>query len=256
MKHLLLFSMATATCVIGFSQADTTLIYFSGYQETTKDNADSYIKFYKQDNVLHGKQYFMRTGTLKSEGNYGEEKNGKLIGPVKYYSEKGILISIQLYNDSSEAVERTYYYDDGKKQSWILAGAQGKSDQKCWDRAGNEKLNCVIEKEARFKGGASGWSSFLEENLDASIAAESGAPVGHYAVTVQFIVSKDGAVSNVKPIGTPAGCPPCATEVVRVLNAGPNWEPATVNDEPVLYQAIQKITFVVEEEKKRRRKRN
>jgi hypothetical protein len=41
-----------------------------------------------------------------------------------------------------------------------------------------------------------------------------------------------------------------------VLNAGPNWEPATVNDEPVLYQAIQKITFVVEEEKKRRRKRN
>jgi hypothetical protein len=72
-----------------------------------------------------------------------------------------------------------------------------------------------------------------------------------YPVKVQFIVSKEGYVSNVKAIEIPADCKACAKEAVAVLTASPAWEPAIQNNVPVIYQAIQHITFQVAEGRKR-----
>jgi protein TonB len=110
------------------------------------------------------------------------------------------------------------------------------------------KIFYKVEKEARFPGGLEAWKKFLERNLNANVAADNGAPIGSYTVKVQFIVDREGVISNVQAIEVPKACPGCGAEAVKVIKKGPNWEPAIQNDRKVNYQAMQFITFQVAEE--------
>jgi len=111
-----------------------------------------------------------------------------------------------------------------------------------------DKVFTKVEKEAKFPGGPEGWKRYLERNLNANVAAEDGAPMGNYTVKVQFIVDKEGAISNVQAIEVPKACPSCGPEAVKVIKKGPKWEPAVQNGRNVIYQAIQYVTFQVAEE--------
>lgn len=102
-----------------------------------------------------------------------------------------------------------------------------------------------VEKEARFPGGMEGWKKYLERNLNANVAADDGATSGNYTVKVQFIVDKQGGISDVQAIDIPKACPACGPEAVRVIKKGPKWEPAIQNGREVIYQAVQFITFQV-----------
>jgi len=104
-----------------------------------------------------------------------------------------------------------------------------------------------VEIEAKFPGGPEAWKKFLERNLNADVAANEGAPVGNYKVKVQFIVDKSGAISNVEAVEVPKECPGCGPEAVAVIKKAGTWQPAFQNGRNVNYQAIQYITFRVEE---------
>jgi protein TonB len=111
-----------------------------------------------------------------------------------------------------------------------------------------EKTFYKVEKEARFPGGMEGWKRYLERNLNSNVAADDGAPTGNYTVRVQFIVNKEGEISNVEAIEVPKDCPGCGPEAVKIIKKGPRWEPAVQNDRKVNYQAVQYVTFRVSEE--------
>ncbi len=111
-----------------------------------------------------------------------------------------------------------------------------------------EKTFTKVEKEAKFPGGMEAWKKYLERNLNANVAADDGAAMGNYTVKVQFIVDKEGGISNVRAIEVPAACLHCGAEAVKVIENGPEWEPAIQNGRKVIYQAIQFITFQVAEE--------
>jgi periplasmic protein TonB len=111
-----------------------------------------------------------------------------------------------------------------------------------------DKVFTKVEKEAKFPGGPEAWRRYLERNLNANAAQEDGAPAGNYTVKVQFIVDKEGNISNVQAIETPKACPSCAAEAVKIIKKGPKWEPAVQNGRNVIYQAIQFVTFQVQEE--------
>ena len=104
-----------------------------------------------------------------------------------------------------------------------------------------------VEHEAKFPGGLEAWKKYLERNLNANIAADNGAPAGLYTVTLQFVVDKNGMISNIETVQVPNACPDCGNEAIRVIKKGPKWEPAIQNGNKVMYQAIQKITFQVVE---------
>lgn len=108
-----------------------------------------------------------------------------------------------------------------------------------------DKVFTKVEKEAKFPGGPEAWRKFLERNLNANVAADDGAPAGNYTVKVQFIVDKEGSISQVQAIDVPRACPSCGPEAVKVIKRGPKWDPAVQNGRNVIYQAIQFITFQV-----------
>lgn len=103
-----------------------------------------------------------------------------------------------------------------------------------------------VEVEASFPGGVQAWRTFLERNLNASAPVDNGAPSGQYLIIVQFIVNKDGTVSNIKPL-TRLGYG-MEEEVVRIIGKSGSWIPAMQNGKPVKAYRKQPVTFMTSEE--------
>lgn len=103
-----------------------------------------------------------------------------------------------------------------------------------------------VEVEASFKGGEAAWRKYLERNLNASAPVDNGASPGSYTVVVQFIVDKEGRISDVKALTNHGSG--MEDEAVRVIKRGPAWEPAIQNGRQVKAYRRQPITFVVSEE--------
>jgi hypothetical protein len=239
---------------IAIAQSDTTYFYLGKTGATTKDSAHTYIKFYRDGDAWYGKAYDSKTDRLSSEGHYKEVNYKTPIRTFKNYAADGNLEDVATYNDESKIQERTYYWKDGKKKGLIHYIPNGANEQKCWDSTGKEIKPCVLEVEASFPGGQSAWVKFLERNLNANVAADSGAPEGMYTVTAQFVVDKNGRLANIKATDIPKLCIPCGREVERILRMSPDWVPAVQGGRPVFYQAIQKVSFQVIEERRRRRR--
>ena len=112
-----------------------------------------------------------------------------------------------------------------------------------------EDENKVFEKveiEAAFPGGESAWRKYLERNLNANTPVDNGAPEGSYTVWVQFIVDKEGNISDVKPL-TSHGYG-MEDEAAKIIKKGPKWTPAQQNGRQVKAYRKQPITFVVQAE--------
>lgn len=102
----------------------------------------------------------------------------------------------------------------------------------------------TAQQQPQFPGGNDGWKTFLENNLDASLPAKNKAPKGIYTVTVSFLVDENGKVSDVKAVNDPGYG--TAAEAVRVIAKGPNWVPAVQNNQKVVFEEKQNISFSVD----------
>src|SRR4051794_15744164 len=106
--------------------------------------------------------------------------------------------------------------------------------------------------QAKFPGGADGWAKYLQHNLRAEVGAENLKVKKHHTerqtVIVSFLVDKAGKISEVTVANPKEVHPKLAEEAVRVIKVGPDWVPATINGEPVIYRQIQSITFEVSAE--------
>jgi len=115
----------------------------------------------------------------------------------------------------------------------------------------NDDDNKVFEKveiEASFSGGVNGWREFLQKNLKSTVPLDSGASAGTYTVITQFIVHKDGSISNLKALTSHGHG--MEDEVLRVMKKSPNWIPAMQNGHKVAAYRKQPVTFVIAEDPK------
>ncbi len=90
------------------------------------------------------------------------------------------------------------------------------------------------------------WGKYLQRTLNSSTPVDNGAPSGSYTVVVQFIVDKEGNISEVKP--TTSHGYGMEEEAARVIKRGAKWKPAIQNGRQVKAYRKQPITFVVSEE--------
>ncbi|MEP7374869.1 MAG: energy transducer TonB [Chitinophagaceae bacterium] len=133
--------------------------------------------------------------------------------------------------------------DEGIVAPAVIDDGKGIVEEKKEDE---NKIFEKVEIEASFKGGESAWRKYLERNLNPSAPVDNGAPEGLYTVYVQFVVSKDGSISDVKAL-TNHGYG-MEAEAVRVIKKGPSWTPAIQNGRSVNAYRKQPITFQVQSE--------
>lgn len=102
-----------------------------------------------------------------------------------------------------------------------------------------DKVFTKVENPAEFPGGPDGWRRYLERSLQYPESAQENGTQG--VVRVQFIVDKEGNISEVQALNSPGDG--LAEEAVRIIKRGPKWRPAEQNGRKVIYRHIQSITF-------------
>ena len=96
-----------------------------------------------------------------------------------------------------------------------------------------------VDESAEFPGGIEGWGKFLSTNLKYPNQASKLGVEGR--VFIQFIVEKDGSLSNIEVLkGIGAGCD---KEAKRVVTDSPKWIPGKIAGESVRQKYIQNIYF-------------
>jgi len=96
-----------------------------------------------------------------------------------------------------------------------------------------------LERKPEFSGGETALYRWLGENIIyPAEAAEEGV---QGRVVVEFIVERNGEISNVK-IVRPRH-PALDAEAMRLIKAMPRWEPDCLNGEPVRVSQTLPITF-------------
>ena len=110
------------------------------------------------------------------------------------------------------------------------------------DNEDYDKVFTKVENPAEFPGGQDAWRRYLERSLQYPEAAQENGTQG--VVRVQFIVDKEGNISEVQALNDPGEG--LAEEAVRIIKKGPKWKPAEQNGRKVIYRHIQSITFRLE----------
>jgi periplasmic protein TonB len=95
-----------------------------------------------------------------------------------------------------------------------------------------------VEIEAEYPGGASAWQRFLNRNLRYPQEAIDNEISG--SVVVQFVVDKEGNVSNVEAVSGPEAL---AAEAVRVIKKSGKWTPAVQGGRQV--RSLKKQPFII-----------
>ncbi len=109
-----------------------------------------------------------------------------------------------------------------------------------------------VEEEVSFPGGENAWLQYLQKNIDTNIPTKKKAPAGTYTVIVQFILDREGNISDVRAL-TNHGYG-VEDEVLRVIKKTSRWTPAKQNGRIVKAYRKQAVTFQVEGKKKKKNK--
>ena len=122
-----------------------------------------------------------------------------------------------------------------------IGGSTGILDKKITNE--DDEIRTTVDVPAKFEGN---WVRFLQTNLNAETPVNNGAGPGRYSVVVQFVVDKEGNVSDIKAL-TNHGYG-VEEEAVRVLKKAPKWQPAIAAGYTVKAYHKQVIVFEVVEE--------
>ncbi|MFK5857102.1 MAG: energy transducer TonB [Bacteroidota bacterium] len=93
-----------------------------------------------------------------------------------------------------------------------------------------------------FPGGMSNLMSFLGKNIRYPAIAKNNNEQGR--VFVNFVVEKDGSISNAKVVSGVS--PTLDAEALRVINAMPNWIPGTQKGKPIRVTYNLPVKFTIQ----------
>lgn len=111
------------------------------------------------------------------------------------------------------------------------------------DEEDYDKTFTKVEIESEYPGGNGAWARYLNKNLKYPQEAIDNEIQG--TVVVQFIVDKEGNVSDVEAVSGPQEC---RDEAIRVIKKSGKWTPAVQNGRQVKSYKKQPIVFKLESE--------
>ena len=111
------------------------------------------------------------------------------------------------------------------------------------NKADNDTVFQICEVMPEFPGGTEKFMAYLSENIKYPEEAKDKNISGR--VFINFVVEKDGSVSNVKVMRSIGGG--CDEEAVRVVKAMPKWKPGMQRGKPVRVSYVLPVTFKLNE---------
>ncbi len=101
------------------------------------------------------------------------------------------------------------------------------------------KIYTVVNQQPDFPGGEKALVAYIKNNLKyPSFASENGI---QGRVTLSFVVEKDGSISNIEILRSPAE--ELSQEAIRLVKSMPKWKPGVLKGENVRVKYVLPVTF-------------
>lgn len=143
------------------------------------------------------------------------------------------------------AVKQDGNDDDGVVAPPVRDGGKGVTEVAKKDETDYEGFFVKVEIESGFPGGPGAWARYLNKNLPQYYTGDVTDRNIQGRVVVQFIVDKEGNISDVQGVEGPKELWPIAEKVIR---ASGKWTPAVQNGRQVKSYKKQPITFQLQTE--------
>ena len=111
------------------------------------------------------------------------------------------------------------------------------------DKPDNDTVFSVCEEMPEFPGGTEKFMEYLSSNIKYPEEAKEKGISGR--VFIQFVIEKDGSVTNVKVMKGIGAL--CDDEAVRVVKSMPKWKPGKQKGKPVRVNYILPVSFKLDE---------
>ena len=105
-----------------------------------------------------------------------------------------------------------------------------------------DQIFTIVEQQPEFPGGEAALTEYIKKNIRYSVIASESAIIGR--VTLSFIIEKDGSISNIEVMRSPAE--ECSYEAIRVVKSMPKWKPGKQRGKTVRVKCVLPITFRLE----------
>ncbi|WP_018630273.1 energy transducer TonB [Niabella aurantiaca] len=213
------------------------------------------IDYYPDGRVQQVKHYThnIQDGLTQQWNRMGQQTDSIIYaqGTVAFKKEfryfKKNITANEIITDSVRNTMQNISYDTtGRKiRAFIFSGNKG--IEKIYHTDGTvtdgDSLYTREQKEAEFPGGLNAWATYLTRSLDVFRPIRNGAAPGKYQVMVQFIIDKDGTLSNIKAL-THNGYG-MEDEALRVIRRSGKWSPAQQYGRFVKAYRRQPIVFAI-----------
>ncbi len=123
--------------------------------------------------------------------------------------------------------------------SYQITFGQASTSEKSPISADTSKIFEIVEAQPEFPGGPNAMMAFISSNvMYPEIALENGI---EGTVVVQFVIEKDGSITDIKVVRDPGGG--LGREAERVIKEMPKWSPGRQKGEPVRVKMSAPIRF-------------
>ena len=172
--------------------------------------------------------YFI-SGQIKTLKSYSNYKDKKLDGKLKEWYENGQIRKDIDYKDGKKNGQLLTYWDNGKPKRIDTYENDKLIEGKCINSDGAETIHYDYVKIPEFPGGINELMQYLVIELKYPNKSRKKGIEGR--VLVNFIVNKNGAISNIKIVQSVND--ELDKEAIRVVKNMPKWEPGMEDGEAV-----------------------
>lgn len=186
-----------------------------------------YQETYKNNKLKEG---FVSDG--KNQETITEPINNKFMLPFKLEVTEGFVYKLGTN-------QKSYPFLSFLPRDVEAFNVKSTSDSLSVDTGDEDKIFIAVEQQAEFPGGLSAMVKFITKNLKYPASARRMGIEGR--VYVQFIVERDGSISNTKVVkGISADLD---KEAIRIVSSFPTWTPGMQGGRPVKSQFVLPIPF-------------
>ncbi len=243
MQKIVLTAVFIIAKLLAQAQTDTVYFYFDkDWQTAPKGEAFFYGKKFREGNGWRRQDFWVKGNVMQMDGFFVDTVTRIWEGVAKWYNEDGTLDD-SAYFENQKQKSAYYFYPNHSIKAYILYDANGDgTEQKGFDEAGKEIPGFIVQQPANFPGGLEKWQKFLVNRLQKNLPKSYKKGDVWGVVNIQFLVLKDGSVSEVKVIKS-SGHPELDDHAIAIITDSPVWIPAVQFNKPVIFRQRQLITY-------------
>jgi TonB family protein len=230
-------------CIFTFAVygQDTTYYDHDGNETNSLNSCHHYkvIERNEDDTNQVVERVYFKSGQIQSETNYFPYDKKILHYKKKEWYENGQIRKDIDYDNGNLNGQVLTYWDNGQLKRHDTYENGKLIEGKVWNSDGKETEYYDFHVPPEFPGGVNNLAAYLTKNIDYPAKSKREGIEGR--VLLNFIVEKDGSVSNVKVIESVSK--ELDAEAVRVVRKMPKWKPGMEDGEIVRIGFILPIKF-------------